>query len=77
MAEVAGLRAAGICDLARQLVEDIKSEDVTLAEARVLVVQIREAIGWLQAARVLLDPGRTDFVWSSNSEREPPENEAI
>lgn len=43
-------------DSARNFVEDIKVEDITITEARVLISLIREAEGWLRSASIMLNP---------------------
>jgi hypothetical protein len=41
---------------ARNLVEDIKVEEITITEARIIISLIREAKGWLQSASTMLNP---------------------
>lgn len=41
---------------ARKLVEDIKVEEITITEARILISLIRETKGWLESASIMLNP---------------------
>lgn len=55
-AESRALRhARGCVELARQVVDDIKHEDLSLDDARRIHSWAREAEGWLEGARRLLD----------------------
>lgn len=58
------LNIEGVIDQARALVEDIKTEPITIQEARILISQIRAAEGWLQSARTLLNP--TELLQKGN-----------
>ena len=52
---IAVRHARGCVELARLLVDDVKREDLTLEEARLITRLAREAEGWLRGARELLD----------------------
>ncbi len=48
--------ATGARNSARSLEEDIRTEDITLNEARIIMGIIRETEGWLNSARIRLNP---------------------